>query len=115
MMDGATYPDSSPIPNHPAARTRVTRSICTCRMGDIDFKAASHDGFDVDWPVSNQEIAAHLQPRGKDDRRRESVQNRPSNPDGEYLPPRSCAASITSCERGAKRSARPACRTASPN
>ena len=26
------------------------------RLSDLDFKAASHDGFDVDWPISYKEI-----------------------------------------------------------
>src|SRR6266581_6656222 len=29
------------------------------RFGDIDFRAASLDGFDVDWPITYQEIAPY--------------------------------------------------------
>lgn len=29
------------------------------RFSDLDFKAASHDGFDVDWPISYKEIAPY--------------------------------------------------------
>ena len=57
------------------------------RMGDIDFKAASRDGFDVDWPVSYQEIAPYYSRAEKMIGVASTVQNRPSNPDGEYLPP----------------------------
>jgi choline dehydrogenase-like flavoprotein len=57
------------------------------RMGDIDFKAASRDGFDVDWPVSYGEIAPYYSRVEKMIGVASTVQNRPSNPDGEYLPP----------------------------
>jgi choline dehydrogenase-like flavoprotein len=57
------------------------------RMGDIDFKAASRDGFDVDWPVSYDEIAPYYSRVEKMIGVASTVQNRPSNPDGEYLPP----------------------------
>lgn len=58
------------------------------RMGEIDFKTASLDGgADVDWPVSYAEIAPFY---GRVERMigvASTVQGRPSNPDGDYLPP----------------------------
>jgi choline dehydrogenase-like flavoprotein len=57
------------------------------RMGDIDFKAASRDGYDVDWPVSYAEIAPYYSRVERMIGVASTVQNRPSNPDGEYLPP----------------------------
>ncbi|MGI8785150.1 MAG: GMC oxidoreductase [Acidobacteriota bacterium] len=59
----------------------------SARFGDIDFKAASLDGFDVDWPVSYQEIAPYYSRVERYMGVASTVQNRPSNPDGEYLPP----------------------------
>ena len=59
----------------------------SARFGDIDFRAASLDGYDVDWPLTYEEIAPYY---GRAERMigvSSSVQNRPSNPDGEYLPP----------------------------
>jgi choline dehydrogenase-like flavoprotein len=56
-------------------------------MGDIDFKAASRDGFDVDWPVSYEEIAPYYSRVERMMGVASTVQNRLSNPDGEYLPP----------------------------
>lgn len=56
------------------------------RMGDIDFKAASRDGYDVDWPVSYAEIAPYYSRVERMIGVASTVQNRPSNPDGEYLP-----------------------------
>jgi choline dehydrogenase-like flavoprotein len=58
------------------------------RMGDIDFKTASKDGgYDVDWPVSYAEIAPYYSRVERMIGVASTVQNRPSNPDGEYLPP----------------------------
>ena len=31
----------------------------SARFGEIDFKAASLDGFDVDWPITYEEIAPY--------------------------------------------------------
>ncbi len=43
----------------------------SARFGDIDFKAASRDGYDVDWPITYRGDRALLQPRGAHDRRGE--------------------------------------------
>src|SRR5216683_3578630 len=59
----------------------------SARFGDIDFRAATLDGHDVDWPITYAEIAPYY---SRTERRvgvSSTVQNRPSNPDGEYLPP----------------------------
>ncbi len=57
------------------------------RMGDIDFQAASLDGFDVNWPVKYEEIAPYYSRVERLIGVASTVQNRPSNPDGEYIPP----------------------------
>lgn len=59
----------------------------SARFADIDFRAASLDGFDVDWPVTYQEIAPYYSRVEKMMGVASTIQNRPSNPDGEYLPP----------------------------
>jgi choline dehydrogenase-like flavoprotein len=59
----------------------------SARMGEIDFKAASLDGVDVDWPISYHEIAPFYSRVERMIGVASTVQNRPSNPDGEYLPP----------------------------
>jgi choline dehydrogenase-like flavoprotein len=59
----------------------------SARFGDIDFRAASRDGFDVDWPVTYEEMAPHYSAVEKMIGVASTVQNRPSNPDGIYLPP----------------------------
>ncbi len=32
---------------------------CTPRMSDREFKAASHDGYGIDWPISYDDLASH--------------------------------------------------------
>ena len=59
----------------------------SCRFGDIDFKAASLDGVGEDWPVDYQEIAPWFTKAERYMGVASTIQNRPSNPDGEYLPP----------------------------
>ena len=59
----------------------------SARYGDIDFKAASLDGFGEDWPVDYAEIAPWFTKAERYMGVASTIQNRPSNPDGEYLPP----------------------------
>ena len=59
----------------------------SARFGDIDFRAASLDGCDMDWPVAYDEIAPYYTRVEKMIGVASTVQNRPSNPDGVYLPP----------------------------
>jgi len=59
----------------------------SARFADIDFKAASLDGFGVDWPITYAEIAPFYSRVERTIGVASTVQNRPSNPDGEYLPP----------------------------
>lgn len=57
------------------------------RFSDLDFKAATHDGFDADWPISYKEIEPYY------DKAEEWIGvsgNRDGlwwQPDGKYLPP----------------------------
>jgi len=59
----------------------------SARFGDIDFKAADLDGFGENWPVDYAEIAPWFSKAERYMGVASTVQNRPSNPDGEYLPP----------------------------
>jgi choline dehydrogenase-like flavoprotein len=59
----------------------------SARFGDIDFRAASLDGYGVDWPVSYADIAPYYTRVEKMIGVASTAQNRPSNPDGVYLPP----------------------------
>ncbi|PYV13077.1 MAG: GMC family oxidoreductase [Acidobacteria bacterium] len=59
----------------------------SARFAELDFRAASRDGNDVDWPVSYEEMAPYYARVERMIGVASTVQNRPSNPDGEYLPP----------------------------
>ena len=59
----------------------------SARFGDIDFRAASLDGAGVDWPITYEEIAPYYSRVEKMIGVASTIQNRSSNPDGEYLPP----------------------------
>jgi len=59
----------------------------SARFGDIDFKAATLDGYGIDWPVTYDEIAPYYTRVEKMIGVASTVQNRSSNPDGVYLPP----------------------------
>jgi choline dehydrogenase-like flavoprotein len=59
----------------------------SARFGEIDFRAATIDGHDVDWPITSDEIAPYYSRIERMVGVASSIQNRPSNPDGEYLPP----------------------------
>ena len=56
------------------------------RLSDLDFKAATHDGFGDDWPISYSELAPYY------DRAEEFIgvsgsrDNLPQLPDGKYMP-----------------------------
>jgi choline dehydrogenase-like flavoprotein len=59
----------------------------SARFGEIDFRAASRDGYDVDWPMSYEEMASYYSRVERMIGVASTRQGRPSNPDGEYLPP----------------------------
>ena len=58
----------------------------SARFGDIDFRSASISGAGIDWPIGYAEIAPFYSRVEKMIGIASTVQNRPSNPDGEYLP-----------------------------
>ncbi len=59
----------------------------SARFSEIDFSAASRDGYDVDWPLSYDDIAPYYSRVERLIGVASTVQNRHSNPDGDYLPP----------------------------
>ena len=75
----------------------------SARFGDIDFRAATLDGYDVDWPMTYEEIAPYYSRVEKMIGVASTVQNRPSNPDGEYLPPMKLRCLDHILQRGAEK------------
>lgn len=87
-----------PYTNAPGSDWVWTRSKATggkanfwgrsaARFGDIDFRAASRDGVDIDWPVDYAQIAPYFSRAERYMGVASTVQGRASNPDGDYLPP----------------------------
>ncbi len=79
----------------------------SARMAAIDFKAASRDGYDVDWPVSYDDIAPYYTRVEEMIGVASTVQNRPSNPDGKYIDPMRFRCIDYILEAGAKKSGVP--------
>jgi len=57
------------------------------RMSDLDFKAASHDGYDVDWPVSYAEMVPYYEEVEKYVGISGRAENLPQLPDSIFMPP----------------------------
>jgi choline dehydrogenase-like flavoprotein len=76
------------------------------RIGDIDFKAATRDGFDVDWPIDYAEIEPYY------DRVEQFIGvsgNRDGLeylPDGKFLPPMKLTCGEQLLRRGAEKTGR---------
>ncbi len=75
-------------------RTNVWGRLCY-RLSDLDFKAASHDGFGEDWPISYKDVAPYYDIVERYVGISGMREGSPFLPDGQYLPPMglSCAES----------------------
>lgn len=78
------------------------------RLSDLDFKAASHDGFDVDWPIDYKEIAPYYDKveefigvSGNDDKLW-------YQPTGKYQPPMALNCGEHLLKKGSEKLGRPA-------
>jgi choline dehydrogenase-like flavoprotein len=79
----------------------------SARFSEIDFKAATRDGYDVDWPISYEEIAPYYSRVEKMIGVASTAQGRASNPDGEYLPPMNFRCMDRILEAGGKKAGIP--------
>jgi choline dehydrogenase-like flavoprotein len=57
------------------------------RMGDLDFKAASHDGYGDDWPIGYAEMAPYYEEVENYVGISGRAENLPQLPDSVFLPP----------------------------
>ncbi|HTG17915.1 MAG TPA: GMC family oxidoreductase [Blastocatellia bacterium] len=57
------------------------------RLSDLDFKAATHDGFGDDWPISYQELAPYYDKAEEFIGVSGSRDGLPNLPDGNFQPP----------------------------
>jgi choline dehydrogenase-like flavoprotein len=78
------------------------------RLSDLDFKAASHDGFGDDWPISYADIAPYY------DRAEEFIGVSGNKdglsylPDGKFMPPMKLTCGEHLLRKGALKTGRPA-------
>ena len=59
----------------------------TYRLSDYDLKAASHDGFGVDWPLDYATLAPYYDLVERDIGVSGQAEGLPQLPDGQFLPP----------------------------
>ncbi|MFZ0591725.1 MAG: GMC family oxidoreductase [Bryobacteraceae bacterium] len=57
------------------------------RMSDLDYKAASHDGYGRDWPISYKDISPYYDIVEEYVGISGAAENNPALPDGHFLPP----------------------------
>jgi len=57
------------------------------RMSDLDFKAASHDGYDVDWPISYEEMVPYYEEVERYVGISGQAEGLPQLPDSIFMPP----------------------------
>ncbi len=57
------------------------------RLSELDLKAASHDGYDVDWPVSYDDLVPYYEEVEKYVGISGQAENLPQLPDSVFLPP----------------------------
>ena len=57
------------------------------RLSDLDLKAASHDGYGADWPVSYRELAPYYDIVERYVGISGRAEGHPALPDGQFLPP----------------------------
>ena len=57
------------------------------RLSDVDFKAASRDGYDVDWPISYADLAPYYDIVERYVGISGAAEKNPMLPDGQFLPP----------------------------
>jgi choline dehydrogenase-like flavoprotein len=78
------------------------------RLSDLDFKAASHDGFDVDWPIEYKDLAPYYD-KAEDwigvSGNRDGL---PHMPDGNFLPPFPLTCGEVLLKKGSEKLGRPA-------
>jgi choline dehydrogenase-like flavoprotein len=73
------------------------------RMSDLDFKAASHDGYGDDWPISYSDAAPWYDKVEQFVGISGAAETVPQLPDGKFLPPMALTCGETALRRAIKR------------
>jgi choline dehydrogenase-like flavoprotein len=77
------------------------------RLSDLDFKAATHDGFGDDWPINYEELAPYYDKAEEFIGVSGSRDGLPNLPDGNFLPPMKLNCGEQMLRRGAQKTGRP--------
>jgi choline dehydrogenase-like flavoprotein len=94
-----TTPDGKPF-SWKRSRVLGGRTLhwgrCSDRMSELEFKAASHDGYGEDWPISYQDLAPYYDRVERFIGVSGAAENLPQFPDGVFQPPMNlnCAETI---------------------
>lgn len=76
------------------------------RLSDLDFKAATHDGFGDDWPISYEELAPYYDKAEEFIGVSGSRDGLPNLPDGNFQPPMKLNCGEQMLRRGAQKTGR---------
>ena len=76
------------------------------RLSDLDFKAATHDGFGDDWPISYEELAPYYDKAEEFIGVSGSRDGLPNLPDGNFMPPMKLNCGEQMLRRGARKTGR---------
>jgi len=76
------------------------------RLSDLDFKAATHDGFGADWPISYEELAPYYDKAEEFIGVSGSRDGLPNLPDGNFMPPMKLNCGEQMLRRGAQKTGR---------
>ena len=76
------------------------------RLSDLDFKAASHDGFGTDWPISYAEIAPYYDKAEEFIGVSGNLDHLPHLPDGKFMPPMPLTCGEQILRKGAEKTGR---------
>lgn len=84
-----TTPEGKPfywLRGHQVGGRSMTWGGVTLRLSDFEFKAASHDGFGMDWPIGHADLAPHYARIERFLRVHGNCDGLPQLPDGDFLP-----------------------------
>ncbi|HWO01544.1 MAG TPA: GMC family oxidoreductase [Blastocatellia bacterium] len=76
------------------------------RLSNLDFKAATHDGFGDDWPIGYEELAPYYEKAEEFIGVSGSRDGLPNLPDGNFLPPMKLNCGEQMLRRGAQKTGR---------
>ena len=76
------------------------------RMSDLDFKAATHDGFGVDWPIGYKDLEAYYDKAEEFIGVSGNADGLAHLPDGKFMPPMPLTCGEQMLRRGAEKTGR---------